>query len=212
MKIKVFITALIAVLFECCAPSTYITGSWKNPKAATTYGNIMVAALTGNTIAKSTLETGVADALGKNVTVTKSIDEFPPTINSKDSSKATLMRKMKNKNADAVLTISILSRETESRYVRSGGPYAPAGYGYYNDFGMYYDYWYPSFYNDGYYVHDKVYFIETNLYDTSTQKLIWSAQSKTYSYDNLGPFAKEFASVIVSKMKEDGVLKTASKK
>ena len=212
MKTKALLIALFAALFECCAPSTSITGSWKNPKTSTTYENIMVAALTGNTVVRSTLETGMADALEKSAHVSKSIDEFPPGINNKDSSKATLMRKMKNKNADAVLTISILSRETESRYVRNTGPYAPAGYVYYNDFGIYYDHWYPSFYDEGYYVQDKVYFIETNLYDTHTQKLIWSAQSKTYSYDNLEPFAKGFASVIVAKLKEDGVLKSASKK
>ena len=211
MKAKAFIAVIVTLIFAGCSPSTYITGSWKNPAATAKYKNIMVAALTANTIAKATLEENVARTLGKNVNVSKSIDEFPPGLNNKDSSKATIMRKVKNKNVDALLTISILSRETESRYMRSSSPYSPAGYVYYNDLWGYYDHWYPSVYNDGYYVNDKVYFIETNLYDTETKKLIWSAQSKTYSPDNLEPFAKEFATVTVSKMKEDGVFNAEQK-
>jgi hypothetical protein len=144
------------------------------------------------------------------VNVTKSIDEFPPGTNAKDSSKTYIMRKVKNKNVDAVLTISIISKENETRYVRTGAPYQPINYVYYNSLWGYYDYWYPYFYDDGYYVLDKIYFIETNLYDTKTEKLVWSAQSKTYSPDRIEPFAKEFASVIVSKMKTDKVLYDSS--
>lgn len=194
------------LLFLGCSPSTFITGSWKNPKESGKYKNIMIAALTGNTILKSMLEDKMAKALEKQVLVLKSIDEFPPTVSNTDSSKAGIMKKMKNRNSDAVLTISILKRETETRYLREGRPYEPYGYIYYNDFWGYYDYRYPLVYSEGYYIQDNVYYIETNLYDTETKKLIWSAQSKTYSPDNLEPFAKEFAGVIASKLKSDGVL------
>jgi hypothetical protein len=203
----------IIVIFECCSPSTYITGSWKTPAPLTKqYSMIMVAALTNNTIARATLENDMANTLGSSATVLKSIDEFPPNVTGSDSSKVALMNKVKNKNVDAILTISILSKETESRYISGRGPYDPLGYTFYDDFWGYYNYWYPHFYDQGYYVQNKVYFIETNLYDTQTQKLIWSAQSKTYNPEDLNNFSKEFASVIVSKMKTDGVLSPVVKK
>jgi len=206
MKTKAISVFLMAVLLQCCAPSTYITGSWKSPAPPAPYKSVLVAALTANTIAKSTLENDMAAALAKNITVTKSIDEFPPNISGSDSSKREMMEKVRKKNVDAILTISIISKETESRYVSGANPYDPLGYGYYDDFWGYYNHWYPSFYGPGYYEQNKVYFIESNLYDSKTEKLVWSAQSKTYSPDDLQPFAKEFANIIAAKMREDGVL------
>jgi hypothetical protein len=211
MKTKILIIpAVIILILTGCTTSTYITGTWKNSRTTNSYHNIMVAALTSNVIAKSTLENSIAKELEKekNLVITKSIDEFPPTINSKDSSKASLMRKIKNKDVDAILTVSILKTETESRYIRGSGPYYPAGYVYYNSLWGYYDYWYPYVYDNGYYVQDKVYYIEANLYDARTQNLVWSAQSKTYSPDALDSFVKEYASVIVSRMKKEELLDT----
>lgn len=211
MKKNALYLLLVLSLFECCAPSTYITGSWKSPASATQqYKNILVAALTSNTIAKATLENDIAVVLGKNVNVIKSIDEFPPNISGSDSSKAAIMDKVKNKNIDAILTISILRKETESRYVPGRSSYDPLGYPYNVDFWGYYNYWYPHF-DTGYYTQNKVYYIETNMYDSRNEKLIWSAQSKTYDQNNLQTFSKEFAGIIVAKMKTDGVLPGAAK-
>jgi hypothetical protein len=213
MKSKILNILLILVLFNGCAPATYITGSWKSPAAPQKqYKSILVAALTNNVIAKSTLENEIAGALGKNIRILKSIEEFPPGINGTDSSKAVIMSKVKDKNVDAILTISIISKETESRYVPGARPYEPLGYIYYNDFWGYYSYWSPRFYDQGYYEQNKVYFIETNLYDIETEKLLWSAQSKTYSPDDLQPFAKEFANVIVAKLRSDKIIPDEPKK
>jgi hypothetical protein len=208
---KNFLLILTAVCLQCCAPATYITGSWKSPAPVSPYKNIFIAALTENTIAKATLENSMSDAFGKQVITEKSIDEFPPGLSNNDTSHAVIIEKIKNKNADAILTISILGKETETRYVPGSRAYDPLGYPYYNDFWGYYDYWYPSFYNRGYYEQNKVYFIETNLYDTESKKLIWSAQSKTYSPDELQPFAKEFAEVIVEKLRSDKIIPQAVK-
>jgi hypothetical protein len=175
------------------------------------YNTILVAALTNNTIAKATLEGDIAKELGKNVNVLKSIEQFPPDVSGSDSSKINMLNRVKNKNVDGILTISILSKETESRYIRGRYPYDPLGYPFYNDFWGYYNYWYPSFYDNGYYVQNKVYFIETNLYDVQSEKLMWSAQSKTYNPEELHLFSREFATVITSKMKADGMLPETKK-
>jgi hypothetical protein len=208
MKTRSFFLLLTIVLFQCCAPSTYITGSWKSPATGQkTYKSILVAALTSNTIVKDKLENDIATSLSRSANVMKSINEFPPSISNSDTNKVKIMEAVQKKNVDAILTISLLSKETESRYIPDRNPYSPLGYNYYQSFWGYYSYWYPQFYGQqGYYNQDKVYYIETNLYDTSTEKLIWSAQSKTYSPDNLEAFSKEFAEVIVTKMKTDGVL------
>lgn len=208
MKQLLFSGFFIAALLIGCVPTTVITASWKTSAATEKkYKRILVAALTSNAIAKETVENEVATALSSSATVLKSIVEFPPEISNSDTDKVLIMNKVKGKNIDAILTVSLINKETESRYIPGRSPYDPLnGFGYYDSFWGYYSYWYPYTFNQGYYIQEKVYFIETNIYDVPTGKLIWSAQSKTYDPLNLKTFAKEFASVISTKLKKDGIL------
>lgn len=206
MKTKAFLFLCLGLLAGC-ASSTHITGSWKNPNPGKkTYHSLFIAALTSNTVAKATLENDMEAVLKKQgISSVKSIDEFPPGLFKDSLSKFAMIEKMQSKGSDAVLTISILKKKTESRYV--GGGYAPMSrFGYYGSFGGYYSYWSPYAYNPGYYTQDDVYFLETNLYDSATELLLWSAQSETYTYEGLGDFSREFAKTIVGQMKMDGLL------
>jgi hypothetical protein len=213
LKFNILYFIFAAFVLDGCSSSTFITASWKSPSQSTQkYNRILAAALTRNTIAKSTVEDAMATALtaNLNVSVVKSIDELPPDITNADTDKATIMNKVKDKNIDAILTISLIDKETESRYVPGGGLYDPiGGFGYYGNFRGYYNYWYPYAYTQGYYVEEKIYFIETNLYDALTEKLVWSAQSKTYDPSDLKTFSKDFATTIAMKMKTDGIFNTA---
>jgi hypothetical protein len=212
MKRISFFSIIICLVLNACAPSTFITGSWKSPNNNKQYTRFLIAALTSNTITKAKLEKDMAAALGNNIYTLKSIEEFPPDISGSDSNKINLMNKVKNKNVEAIMTISIIKKETETRYVPGRSPYDPLGYTYYNNFWGYYDYWYPNFYNQGYYEQNQIYFIETNVYDTGTEKLIWSAQSKTYNPEELESFSKDFAATIVKKMTEEKLIPATIKK
>jgi hypothetical protein len=209
MKKLTIILFAITLIFSC-SPTTKITGSWKNPKQP--FGEvqtIFIAALTGNIVAKSTLENNISEALDKqHISSIKSVDEFPPSLLKDSIPKEVVMDKIKKKSHQAILTISLLKKKTESRYIRGSTAYAPMSrYGYYDNFYGYYSYWSPYAYSPGYYVKDDIYFLESNLYDSKTETLIWSAQSQTYSYEGLSSFSKTFAKVIVKRMKEDGIIK-----
>lgn len=199
-----------ACLLLCaCFPSTQITGSWKNPNLANKpYTTVFVAAMTSNTIAKSTLEKDIATVLTKNgIAVIKSVDEFPPALFKDSITKEALIDKVRKNKNEAILTISLLKKTSESRYVRGSYAYAPmTRYGYYGSFGGYYTYWYPYAYSPGYYTEDDIYYLETNLYDSASELLIWSAQSETYSYGGLASFSKELANTIVGQLRKDHVL------
>ncbi|MCE3229014.1 MAG: hypothetical protein K0S32_3565 [Bacteroidetes bacterium] len=194
------------VLFFGCYPTTKITGSWKNEKATKSYKSIFVAALTKNTIIKSTVENDLSFALNSySVATLKSLDEFPPSFAQDSVPKEEMMTTVKRKGNEAILTISIQKKTTESRYI--GGAYTPVGrFGYYGNFWGYYSHWYPYGYNDAYYTQDEIYYLETNLYDAKDEVLIWSAQSKTYTYDALTTFSKEFAKNITERMRKDGII------
>jgi hypothetical protein len=208
MKKFIILSAIALLLVAGCTPATKVTASWKSPKAGEkSYKSVFVAALMGNTIAKSTLENDIATVLNNHqISTVKSMDEFPPTFANDSVAKEDMMGVVRKQGSDAILTISVLKKETESRYV-SGG-YAPLNrYGWYGNFWGYYNYWHPYAFNESYYTRDEIYYLETNLYDTNSEVLLWSAQSQTYTFNGLANFSKEFAKGIVEKMKTDGILK-----
>lgn len=195
-------------MLVCCYPTSKITGSWKSPKHSDkVYKSIFIAALTGNTVAKSTIEKDLETVLTKyGVSIIKSLDEFPPNFERDSVNKEALIKAVRKKGSEAILTVSLLKKETESRY--TSGPYSPMGrFGYYGNFGGYYNYSYPYAYNNTYYTKDEIYYLETNLYDSYSEELIWSAQSQTYSYDGLASHSKEFSKMIGVQLKKDGILK-----
>jgi hypothetical protein len=59
----------------------------------------------------------------------------------------------------------------------------------------------------GYYATDKTYFLETNLYDAATEKLVWSAQSETVNPGSIDKFVQDYPKKLIAQMVKDGLLK-----
>jgi hypothetical protein len=204
---KRMISFVLLFLIACATPNM-ITGSWKseayNEKQ---YSNILVAALTSQVVGRSAVESDIAKRLSEQgVTAQKSINLFPPKMSASDSDRVMMMKAVKGKDIEAILTVSMLKKETESRYV-PGYVYDPYRYSYYRNFWGYYSYWYPYSYSPGYYTESTVYYMETNLYDVKTEELVWSAQSRTYEGLDFPTFSKDFAKTVVGKLKTDRLLK-----
>jgi hypothetical protein len=138
------------------------------------------------------------------------MESFPPSFSddAKDIDNSDMLDKIRKTGVDGIITIALIDKETENRYVPGDYGYAPVTrFRYYGRFSGYYTMWYPTMYSPGYYEQNKIYFIEVNFYDANSEELVWSAQSETYNPSSLGQFSKEFAAVIVSKMQQDGVLR-----
>jgi hypothetical protein len=207
---KIATVLLPVILFASCSTPTLITSSWRKSNAtANSYHKIFIAAITKDVAAKQAVENGLQQQLEqKGLTVVKSMDVFPPNFSTQTGQKKELvLGQIQQTNADAILTVALLRKETETHYVPTGGYWNPGlRYGYYNSFWNYYNNWYPSVYSPGYYAQDKVYYLETNLYDAKTEELIWAAQSKTYNPTNIDSFLKGYVSAIYKQMVKDGVL------
>jgi hypothetical protein len=199
---------LITYLVSCDTTNTGITANWKAPSAEKSYHNVLVMALTDKALERSTVETVVAATLGENgVHATGGIENFPAGFKASDADKQALIDEVKKTNSDAILTVSMLKNDAKNRYVASKGKYEPLKTADYNaTFYGYYKYWYPYVYNSAYHTDDHTYFLETNLYDADTERLVWSAQSVTYEPVMLPDFTKEYAELMVNRMKTDGIL------
>jgi len=216
LKLKTLKTAVITIyamiFIASCAPSTSIIVSWKDPEVVSptnNYASVFVAALSSNMTARTKLESAIALQAERNgFKASKSIDYFSQTF-TKDNAptKDQILEKVKAANIDAILTVALVNKEKETRYVPGTTTmYSPYSYGYYGRFGGYYGAMYPTMYDPGYYTTDKTYYIETNLYRTSDEKLIWSAQSKTVNPNGLDDFINGYLKALGKKLQSDGLV------
>lgn len=203
-----FITCLI---ISACSTSTRITGSWKDPAVDASTGeskSVLITALSRNIEVRTKLEDALAaKAAERNIEAVKSSDIFTPDFFQVLPDRDELISQIKQTGVDAILTVSLIDTESETRYVRGSTHYAPMPvYSWYGGFYSYINYWHPIMYDPGYYVTDKTYFLETNLYNAETGKLVWSAQSETVNPTSIDAFAAEYPKVLLEHMVKDGLL------
>jgi len=217
MKKQVFTSLLLAVILSlsACITSTKITGSWVDPTVKQQPKNIksiFIATLSRKIEFRTKLENALAAQTElHHIKAVKSADFFSPEFYQNKPTKEALLSKIQQTDVDAILTVSVIHKESESRYVRGTTGYYPyPAFGWYGSFYRYYNYWYPSFNDPGYYVTDKIYFLETNLYDAKTEKLIWSAQSETWNPSSVDSFVEKYPVLVLNQMTKDGLISPLS--
>lgn len=212
MKAYRLITVLLTgLLIWSCSPATRITASWVEPSARnkTASGKtVFIASLTRNLEVRTKLENALAEqAELRQIRAIKSTDHFRPDFYQNLPTEQQLLSQIRQTGADAILTVSLINTESETRYVPGSRSYTPfTSYRWYGGFYSYFSYWRPMFYEPGYYVTDKTYFMETNLYDVESGKLIWSAQSETVNPASIDSFASTYPKVIIEQLIKDGLL------
>ena len=212
MKTKIA-SLLCAMVLMSCGTNTQILGAWTSDDIPTdkSYEKIFIAAITPNTNVQNAVENNLASAAReRGVEATTSAQTFSKTF-TKDNqpSKNEILDKVRGENADAIFTVTLLDQESETRYVPGSTTYySPMTYGgYYGNFYSYYNTMYPMTYDPGYYKTDKVYYLESNLYDADTEELLWSAQSKTVNPSNIDAFARDYTQAMIDELIKDGVIK-----
>lgn len=207
-----FLFAFLVFFMSCTRNATDITASWKSPKTDDNgYENIFVAAFIPDLEAKEITEGQMAallDSMG--VQASTSLSLFPENFTEEQvEDKSFILDKIRANGNDAILTISLVDQESENRFVAGNDTYAPAiAYGYYQNFHTYYAHNFTQIYTPGYYSLDKIYYLETNLYDVEDEELYWSAQSDTYNPGNIEAFAGDFSKVMVARLKKEGLIRT----
>src|SRR5687768_6275181 len=133
-RFSIYYLIMVASMVAC-SPATEITGSWKSPQInGQEISSILVTALTSKTNARQTVEDDLANALQRHgYNAVKSMNVMPPTFTeSKEPDKEVLLAKIKGTNVDAILTVALIDKETENRYVPGNYGYAPmTRFGYY---------------------------------------------------------------------------------
>lgn len=212
MKRTTLITFSLAfLLFACGSLNTKMTGSWKSPDLGTdkTYKSVFISVMGPSIQSKNMLESELAlRASSRGITTYKSTEVFGNKFTQTTPSKEEVLKIIRATGAESIFTVALKDKETTTRYVPgSTGYYSPMGYGYYGNFYGYYSGFYPMAYDPGYYQEDKIYYVETHLYDSETEELMWSAQSKTYNPSNSEDFVRGYTQALADKLIKDGIIK-----
>lgn len=212
MKI-VKLTALIAiVILTSCGSSTKLVKSWSDKEITpVSYEKMGVAVLFPNQSNRYVIERAVAEKLQKrNINAQPTYEIFPfagrfgefTKDKSPEAVKKIIVDKINENDFDGFMIISLFDQQREKRWVsdhnfRMGGTgYYGTPYGMAGTYSGYYYYSMGTFYDDGHYVDHVTYFLECNLYDVQSEKLVWHAQTKSVNIDSVEEEAQKFAELV----------------
>jgi len=198
---KLILAAFIGTTLLSCGPSTKIVKSWVEPGAsvsATPETNTLVISLVKDETSRRVIE----DQLVKKL-VGKSTASY--TVLSSETLKQANEEGLNQMVAQGKYTHILLMRladvEKETSYV----PGTTTGY--YGGYGRYYGYGAGMYGSPGYYTTDKNYFVETMVYSTNPNKLLWTGTTKTVNPSKIEKTVNEIATAVSERMKKDGFLK-----
>lgn len=207
MKKIIGIASILFLVATGCTTSK-ITSTWKAENTVfQNYNKIMVLGLireADRTLQENMENHFVSDLSNLGYNVVSSLKEYGPKAFDKLDEEAAI-EKLKSSGVDAVITIVLLDKQKERKYIPGNMYYSPYGY-YYNRFWGYYGTLYRRIYEPGYYVTDTKYFWESNFYDMSTRKLVYSVQTQSFDPANSESLAHEYGELIVKNMVKENVL------
>jgi hypothetical protein len=208
MKIKIFTLLFFAVVMTGCGPTQKIIGSWADPKVSShgPYKKAFVVVLSQNQDANYYIESQMAKIMrSKGFQVVQCTELFPPNFSlTEDYTREELSSSLLESGCDAVLTLALLDSKTVESY-HLGTNFYPMNYGYYGSYYGYYNYYYPVVYSPGYYSVDKTFYLEANLYDLASDKLLWSVQSEAKNPTDLDTWFKDYSTLLINHLKSKGL-------
>jgi hypothetical protein len=214
-KLNIFFSAILFAftLSSCSSSSMRVMATWVNkkdiPPPQPGKHKIFIFVMTQNYEAQMNLENDLAEAAeAKGIKTVRSIEAFGPILTvDKLPKKEVLLQAIKDVGCDAIFSVAVVDQQSETHYVpaTSSSVYVPyGGYGYY--YSGFYSYS-PAFYTPGYYTTDKTYFIESNLYDVNTEKLLISMQSKVVNPGDIAKASKQYTQLLVAELQKQGYMK-----
>jgi hypothetical protein len=222
IKTVAALMCLVFILSACSSSKHDVIGFWVNNKK-TVLGakrSLFIIVLAQDLNARNVMETDLKTAAEKRgIKVATSIETMGAMNVGKNFPADAILAKVKDLQLETILTVALKDVKTESHYVQSSQSfYNPmSSYGYYGSFGSYYgNYWGGmgmgiaapgvvmstgmSTYSPGYTTEKKTFYIESNMYETATQELLLSIQSKAIEPESINKGSKQYTEAIVKEL------------
>ncbi len=201
----IWLASLPLMLLLASCSTSRITDSYTNNRNTAPAKRILVLGLFSekNNRAKHAMESELANDLNRlGYNAVTASDEFGAAA-FRGMTEGEAIQKLQDEGIQNVVTITLVNKDKQKRYVPSTYGYNPGFWGYYS----YYSPWaYHPYYSPGYTETNTSYVFETNLYDVSNNQLIYSAESKTVDAGSMAALANDYARSVVRDMKKKNVL------
>lgn len=206
LRILILLVFFTTLFISCSSTKTEIIGEWQNDSYQK--GNIEKVLVLGivnkeKPLLRRNFEDGMAKAFNDGgIYATPSMDHMPYDV----AIDSTAFEKyFKELDVDAVVVSRLVAVDANRDF--------KAGYLYtipYNSYYGFYGYYYAgiSYANSsGYLSQNVVVVLETNVYETTDKKLIWSGVSETVEPDKASDVINSFSDELVRKLKSEGYFK-----
>ncbi|MCP9753162.1 hypothetical protein [Ferruginibacter sp. HRS2-29] len=201
MKIKI-ITGALFLLGSLGCSSSKITSVWTAPpEHAPKYQKIMVLAVVNKAdrSIQEKMENHLAGDLVKTgYSAVTALETYGPKAFEQLTEKQ-ILPKITASNADALVTIVLLRSRREKTYVQPD-------VNYYGSLSGYVHGQYRMIHEEGYYVTNMKYLWETNFYELPSGKLMYSAQTVSFSPSSIESMGHEYGRLLIKNMVKKGVL------
>lgn len=204
-KILLFTIPLLALLAGCS--TSKIATSWnQNRQAPAHFNKILVVGLfdDNNRALRQQMEDQLAQELRQEgYNVVTSISLYGPKSFEKITEEQAL-KEAKSQGIDGVITIGLVDKSKERRYVRDYAYNPYGGWGYPWHGWVYRPYYVPGY--RGYYQTYVNYMFETNLYDVNNKQLVYSVQTKSLDPSNVYVLADDYSKSVVKDIRKKNIL------
>ena len=207
---------IILVLVTSCAPEIKLTSSWTNREVKVKSSPTIMVAVIGkaNPDTREVVEKNIVNRLKKSgYNALPASTLFSPGVKQDSAELVSILRK---NNIDMLLTSGVVNIVENERFipgaVQGESVQVPASrystpYYYYNYYDSYSLRTVDAPKTPGITVTDVQVMIESNLYEVSTPKLIWHAQSTVYTKEPSKSLINAFSKMAVDDLKKNNLLK-----
>ncbi len=166
---------LSTLVLASCASTNTVVGTWKDKNYHKKLSKVLVLGLTKRMELRRTFEDTLVARLRKNgIDATSSIGiiHLGKTLD-RETVEADIKAAIKKQRFDDVLVTHLIRTERQTSYIP---PQSHPQYSFYGTIMT----TYASVYTPGYLVNSTVVSLQTDLYDTASEKLVWSMTSQSF--------------------------------
>jgi hypothetical protein len=200
--------SLFLLFLNSCTP-TKLIDAWKDKSyTGGTLKSVMVLGVSNNPRNRKMFEEVFSKQFeGHGVEAVTSFEAIPKDVKldkeNIKSHKEIIKAAAIERGVEAILVTHLVAVEEKEVYHPPTYELSPQ---YYHGFGDYYTVIFDHVYTPGYYSQHKYISLESNLYDINTEKLIWSASSKTTDPESVNEIIESLCKEVMKSLRKNGLV------
>ncbi|WP_304197051.1 DUF4136 domain-containing protein [Flavobacterium alvei] len=207
MKIKLLLSALAISLLVGCSPSTQIVKTWSDPSlnagSVKAYDKVLVIAQLKDDSSRRIAEDKIVASSPKGNFIA-SYNYLKPDQQDQNLVVADLLKD----GIEAIILMRLTDITKTTDYVQGTAYYGGWGYGggYYGGYRGW-GYGGSIYGTPGYYEENKTYYVETNIYDVKSNKLLWSGTTSTLNPSKTNEAIDGIIAAVKTELNNKGLIK-----